>query len=110
MKIGIIGSGDVGQTLASGFLRHGHDVVIGTRETAKLADWAKENPKGRVGSFSAAASFGEIIVLAVKGGVASNALRVAGVANLSGKIIIDATNPIADAPPVNGVLKFTTNL
>lgn len=110
MKIGIIGSGVVATTLASGFLKHGHDVVVGTRDPAKLANWAKANPKGRVGSFADAAKFAEVAVLAVKGGVAADAVRAAGAANLAGKPTIDATNPIADTPPVNGVLKFTTNL
>ncbi len=110
MKIGIIGSGVVATTLASGFLKHGHGVVIGTRDSGKLADWAKANPKGRVGSFADAAKFGDVVVLAVKGGVVAEAVRAAGAANLAGKTVIDATNPIADAPPVNGVLKFTTNL
>ena len=110
MKIGIIGSGDVAKTLASGFLKHGHDVVIGTREPAKLADWAKANPKARVGGFDDAAKFAEIAVLAVKGNAVADAVRAAGPVNLAGKPVIDATNPIADAAPVNGVLKYVTNL
>ena len=110
MKVGILGSGDVAKTLGNGFLQHGHDVMLGTREAAKLADWTKQNPKGRVGSFAEAAKFGELVVLAVKGSVAANALRAAGVANLTGKPVIDVTNPIADDPPVNGVLKFFTTL
>jgi 8-hydroxy-5-deazaflavin:NADPH oxidoreductase len=110
MKIGVIGSGIVAQTLASGFLKHGHEVVIGTREPAKLTDWAKANPKGRVASFADTAKFGEAVVLAVKGSAAASAVRMAGVANLTGKLVIDTCNPIADAPPVNGVLKFTTDL
>ena len=110
MKIGILGSGIVAQTMAGGLLKHGHGVVVGTRDPAKLADWAKANPKGRVGSFADAARFAEMAVLAVKGTAAANAVRAAGPANLAGKPVIDATNPIADAPPVNGVLKFTTNL
>jgi 8-hydroxy-5-deazaflavin:NADPH oxidoreductase len=110
MKIGVIGSGDVAKVLASGFLKHGHQVVIGTRDTAKLAEWGKQNSNGRIGSFQDAAQFGEVVVLAVKGTVASDALRAAGAQNLAGKTIIDATNPIADLPPVNGVLRFFTNL
>jgi predicted dinucleotide-binding enzyme len=110
MKIGIIGSGVVAQTLASGFLKHGHEVMVGTRDAAKLAEWAKANPTGTVGKFADTAKFGDVVVLAVKGTVASEAVRGAGVTNLRGKTVIDATNPIADAPPVNGVLKFTTNL
>ncbi len=109
MKIGIIGSGDVAQTLGAGFLKHGHDVVLGTRDPAKLAAWAKQNSQGRVGSFADAAKHGEAVVLAVKGTVAADALRAAGAANLAGKSVLDATNPIADEPPVHGVLKYFTN-
>ena len=110
MKIGVIGSGDVAKVLAGGFLKHGHDVVIGTRDPAKLNDWAKQNPDARVGSFRDAAQFGEVIALAVKGLAAAEALRAAGASNLAGKPVIDATNPIADAPPQNGVLQFFTSL
>ena len=110
MKVGVLGSGDVAKTLGSGFLKHGHEVMMGTRSTAKLADWAAQNPNARVGSFADAAAFAEIVVLAVKGTASADALTAAGAANLSGKPVIDATNPIADAPPMNGVLKFFTNL
>jgi len=109
MKIGVLGSGDVAKTLAAGCLAHGHDVVVGTRTTSKLGEWAKDNPKAKLGSFADAAKFGEALVLAVKGGAASAALQAAGAANLAGKPVIDATNPIADAAPVNGVLQFFTN-
>jgi len=110
MKVGILGSGDVAKILAGGFLKHGHEVLMGTRSPAKLADWAKQNPKGRIGSFAEAANFADLAVLAVKGTVAADALRTAGPANLAGKSVIDATNPISDMPPVNGVLRFFTNL
>ena len=110
MKVGVIGSGDVAKTLAGGFLKHDHDVMLGTRTPGKLADWAKQHPGGKIGSFADAAKFGELVVLAVKGTVAAEALRAAGAANLAGKPVVDATNPIADAPPVNGVLKFFTSL
>jgi predicted dinucleotide-binding enzyme len=110
MKVGVLGSGDVGKTLGSGFLQHGHDVTMGTHSPAKLADWAKQHPKGRVGSFADAAKFGELVVLAVKGTAAPDVMRAANATNLAGKPVIDATNPIADAPPTNGVLKFFTNL
>jgi len=110
MKIGVLGSGDVAQTLAAGFARHGHDTMIGTRDRAKLADWAAKNRACKIGTFSDTATFGEAVVLAVKGTAAADALRAAGAANLAGKVVIDATNPIADDPPVNGVLKFFTNL
>ena len=110
MKVGILGSGDVAKALAIGFLKHGHDVLMGTRSPAKLADWAKQNPRGRIGSFAEAAQFADLAVLAVKGSVAADALRAAGTVNLGGKSVIDATNPISDQPPVNGVLRFFTNL
>jgi len=108
MKVGILGSGEVGTTLAEGFLKHGHEVTIGTRSPAKLADWQAANPKGKVAGFADTAKFGEAVVLAVKGTVAADALRAAGAANLTGKVIIDAVNPITDQPPVNGVLRFFT--
>lgn len=110
MKVGILGSGVVATTLGGGFLKYGHEVMLGTRTPEKLKEWTAQNAKGRVGSFEEAAKFGEVIVLAVKGTVAADALRAAGVANLDGKTVIDATNPIAEAPPVNGVLKFFTTL
>lgn len=111
MKIGILGSGAVGQTLGSGFAKYGHQVKIGTGNPAKLNDWLKKAGTNRlVGSFEEAAEFGEIIVLSVKGTAALNVLEKAGKKNLAGKTIIDTTNPIADAPPVNGVLPFFTNI
>jgi len=110
MKVGILGSGDVAKVLASGFVRHGHQVMIGSRTPAKLADWASGNPKAAIGTFADAARFGELIVLAVKGAAAHEALQLAGERNLARKAVIDATNPIAEAPPVNGVLKFFTSL
>jgi hypothetical protein len=109
-KIGVLGSGDVAKTLAAGFIKHGHKVIIGTRDAAKLAEWQRQHPQGEVGSFQKAAAFGDVVVLAVKGAVAPDALRLAGAMNIAGKPVIDTTNPIADQPPVNGVLRFFTNL
>jgi predicted dinucleotide-binding enzyme len=109
-KIGIIGSGIVGRTLANGFIKHGYDVTIGTNTASKRDDLqAKTNGKATVGSFEDAATFGEIVVLATKGTAAEAALRSAGIANLNGKTVIDTTNPIADAPPVKGVLQYFTS-
>ena len=110
MKIGILGSGDVAKALAGGFLRAGHEVMLGTRTTSKLADWAQKNPRAKTGSFVEAAQFGDMVVLAVKGTAALEVVRAAGPANLAGKTVMDVTNPIADAPPVNGVIKFFTTL
>jgi predicted dinucleotide-binding enzyme len=112
MKIGIIGSGAVGQTLGGAFLKEGHKVVLGTRDTGKeeIIKWKKENPGGEVGSFADAARAGEILVLAVGGSVTEEAIRLSGTEHFSGKVVIDTTNPIATAPPVNGVLRYFTDL
>jgi 8-hydroxy-5-deazaflavin:NADPH oxidoreductase len=110
MKVGILGSGDVGKTLAAGFIKHGHTAMVATRSPQKLAEWSEKFPGVAVGSPAETARFAEAVVLAVKGSAASEALRDAGAAHLAGKIIMDATNPIAEAPPVSGVLKFFTDL
>ena len=108
-RVGVLGSGVVGKTLAAGFAKHGHEVTIGTRAPAKLADWAA-GAGVKAGTFAEAARFGAIVVLAVKGAVAEDALRLAGAPNLEGKLVLDTTNPIADAPPDGGVLRFFTTL
>ena len=112
MKIGIIGSGVVGRVLAKSFLQEGHEVMLGTRNTSKeeVVKWKRENPSGQTGNFTDTAKFGEVLVLATNGTVTEAAIRQAGLDHFSGKTVIDATNPIAAAPPVNGVLKFFTNL
>jgi predicted dinucleotide-binding enzyme len=108
MKIGVIGSGVVGETLAGGFLKHGHEVMRGSREPAKLAAWrAAAGARAQAGSFADTARFGEAVVLAVKGTGAVEALDACGSAQ-DGKTVNDATNPHAEAPPVNGVLRFFT--
>lgn len=110
-KIGIMGSGSVATTLADGFLKHGHAVMLGTEHPAKLADWqAKAGSSGQVGSFAQAAAYGELLVLAVKGHVAAHLLRTLDPATVAGKTVLDTTNPIDDAqPPQNGVLRYFTN-
>jgi predicted dinucleotide-binding enzyme len=110
-KIAVLGSGQVGQTLADGFLKHGHDVMRASREPAKLSAWmASAGERARVGTFSEAAAWGDAVVLAVKGTAAEAAIDQAGAKNLEGKPVLDATNPIAEKPPENGVLRFFTNL
>ncbi len=113
MKIGVLGSGDVAKVLASGLLKHGHQVKLGSRTPAKLSDWARQNAAGATagstGTFADAAAFGDLVVLAVKGIAASEALGLAGAKNLAGKPVMDACNPIADGPPVNGVLPYFTD-
>lgn len=108
MKIGIIGSGVVAQTLGAGLLGKGHQVMLGTSAPAKLADWQASHSTAQVGSSANAAAFGELVILAVKGTAAVAVVSAAGAAALQGKVVIDATNPIADAAPVNGVLQFFT--
>ena len=112
MKIGIIGSGIVGRVLATGFLKEGHEVMLGTRNISKedVVKWKSENKTGLLGSFQETAQFGELIVLAVGGLVAEDAIDLAGKEHFSNKVLIDATNPIAAVPPENGVLKFFTTL
>jgi predicted dinucleotide-binding enzyme len=110
MRIGIIGSGVVGKALSSGFLKYGYEVMVGSREPEKLSEMKNEiGEKLLTGNFPETAEFGEIIVLAVKGTAAESAVKLAGVNNLAGKTVVDTTNPIADAQPVNGVLKYFTN-
>ncbi len=108
MKVGVIGSGVVGQTLAAGFLKHGHEVAIGARDPAKLEEWAAKHPGAQAKSFAEVATFGEVVVLAVEGQVALEALKLVGAKALDGKTVIDACNPIGGGPPVNGVLSFFT--
>jgi predicted dinucleotide-binding enzyme len=111
MKVGVIGSGIVGQTLAAGFLKHGHQAMLGTRDPKKpdVQKWVAERPGSKAGTFAEVAAFGELIVLATGGNVAEKALELAGPDNLTGKTIIDACNPIADAPPQEGVLPYFTD-
>src|SRR6185369_2326268 len=110
MKIGVLGSGIVGQVLATGAMKHGHSAMLGTRDPKKpeAQKWLAENAGGQVGTFEQAAQFADLVVLATLGRVAENALELAGAANLAGKAVIDATNPLSDGPPVGGILPYTT--
>jgi 8-hydroxy-5-deazaflavin:NADPH oxidoreductase len=112
MKVGILGSAVVGQALGKAFLAEGNEVMIGTRDTSKegLVKWQAQNPTAKLGSFADTAKFGELLVLAVSGDVAEKVIEQAGKENFSNKVVIDTTNPIAKAPPENGVLKFFTSL
>ncbi len=109
-KYAVLGSGQVGKVLADGLLGLGHEVMRASREPSKLAEWkAGAGAGAQVGTFAEAAAWGNQVVLAVKGSAAEEAVGLAGPENLAGKTVIDATNPIADAPPVNGVLRYFTN-
>jgi 8-hydroxy-5-deazaflavin:NADPH oxidoreductase len=110
-KVAVLGTGQVGDALANGFLKHGYAVMRGSRDPSKLAAWQQgAGPHAKTGTFGEAAEWGEIVVLAVKGAAAEPALELAGGKNLAGKVVIDTTNPIAEAPPTNGVLHFFTTL
>ncbi|HEY2955397.1 MAG TPA: NAD(P)-binding domain-containing protein [Candidatus Eisenbacteria bacterium] len=110
-KVGVIGTGQVGTVLSNGFLKHGHDVMRGSRDPAKLAEWKRgAGAKAATGTFAEAAKFGEVVVLAVKGEAAESAVDLCGPANLAGKAVIDTTNPISRTPPSHGVLHYFTTL
>lgn len=110
MKIGILGSGIVAQVLGKAFLTEGEEIMIGSRDPQKdsIKKWKAENPGAHAGSFSEAAAFGELLVLAVAGHAALQALEATGLKSLEGKTVIDVTNPLSHEPPVNGVLKLST--
>jgi hypothetical protein len=108
MKIGIIGTGAVGKTIASKLLELNHGVMMGTRNvsdkitsTAKdiygnppFNEWLKTNNKVKLGSFAEAAAFGDLIINATNGGNSVTALINAGAKNLAGKILVDIANPL----------------
>jgi len=106
-RFGVLGSGIVAKVLAAGLKRHGYDVRIGSREPEKLAGFQKETGI-EAGTFGDVAAKADVVVLAVKGTAAREALDLAGADHLAGKVIVDTTNPIADAPPVDGVLQYFT--
>jgi predicted dinucleotide-binding enzyme len=108
-KVAILGSGTVGEVLGNGFLKHGYAVMRASRDPKKLDAW-KSNAKGdaSTGTFADAAKWCDAAVLAVKGTAAEAVIGEIG-GTLAGKTVIDATNPISDAPPQNGVLQYFTD-
>lgn len=99
MKVGILGSGSVGQTVGTGFIKLGHEVKIGTRDPQKLQEWVAQNgAHASAGSFAEAAVFGDIVVLATLWSGTENVLQMAGESNTAGKIVIDITNPLQFGP------------
>lgn len=94
MKIGVLGSGAVGKTLASGFLAGNHETMIGTGHPEELSEWLGENKGARAGGFREAALFGDMVVLAVKGSSVEAVIDLAGRESFDGKIVIDVTNPL----------------
>ena len=109
VKVGILGSGDVGKVLAKGFLKNGYQVAIGSDHPEKLTEFKRENPEMETATFEEAAQSGDIVVVCVKGTVAEKIVEKVK-KHITGKTVIDTTNPIADAPPENGVLKYFTSL
>ena len=97
MRIGILGTGDVGARLGTKLVSLGHDVKMGSRiaPNAKAAEWAKANgPRASSGTFADAAKFGEAVFNCTAGSVSLEALKMAGAENLSGKVLVDVANPL----------------
>ena len=110
MKVGIIGSGTVGQTLAQGFVKLGHSVMIGSSHEAKQRElYEKYGTQMVVADMPTTANFGELLVLAVKGSAALIVVEELK-SQLANKTIIDATNPIEEAPPIDGVLRYRSSI
>jgi 8-hydroxy-5-deazaflavin:NADPH oxidoreductase len=105
MRIGVVGTGMVGQTIGSRLVELGHDVVMGSRAAgnANAVAWAGRFPSGAgQGSFADAAAHGELVVNATAGLGSLDALRAAGADNLAGKVLLDVSNALdhsAGFPP-----------
>jgi predicted dinucleotide-binding enzyme len=110
MKVGVLGTGDVGKALGKGFITLGHDVKMGSRSATneRALAWTKEiGAKASVGTFADAAAFGDIVVLATLGTANESALTAAGPERLNGKLVIDTTNPLdfsGGMPPKLGIV------
>ena len=104
-RVGVLGTGEVGRRLAAGFSSRGHDVMIGSRDPGKpeLSEWLSGDGAGiKAGTFAETAAHGELVVLALLGNAAEEAIADAGSENFSGKVVIDAMNPLdfsAGFPP-----------
>lgn len=97
MKVGVLGSGDVGRVLGAGFASFGHEVKLGSREPGqeKLLAWAKSaGSSASTGTFAQAAAFGEVVVVATAWSGTESALKLADAKNFAGKVVIDVTNPL----------------
>lgn len=94
VRVGVLGSGDVGKVLAAGFASLGHEVTIGSRDPEKLREWASASARVSAGTFAEAAQFGDILVIATLGTGTLDAIRLAGLDAFDGKVVIDATNPL----------------
>ena len=103
-RAAVLGTGMVGQTLAAGLAKNGYDVTIASRDGKRVDGW-----DGKVATFGDAAAAADLVVLALKGTAAEDVVRSIA-PHLEGKTVIDITNPLADAPPEGGVLRFFTSL
>lgn len=103
MKVGVLGTGDVGKALGTGFLALGHEVQMGSRDAGKAGAWAKAaGGRASAGSFAETAAFGEVLVLATLGVATAQAVDLAGPQHFNDKLVIDTTNPLdfsAGFPP-----------
>jgi predicted dinucleotide-binding enzyme len=99
MKIGIVGSGEVGFQLAEGLVRHGHQVMLGSRDPNqdKIQNWSKSSG-AQTGTLPETTSFGDLLILATAWSGTENAIQLAGPKNFAGKVLIDVTNPLAHGP------------
>lgn len=105
-KIGIIGSGVVAQVLAKGYVKHGYNVMMGSRDKTKR-EQLKAETGALTGTFEETVHFGDILILSVKGTASESVVKsLSGI--LKGKTVIDVSNPIDDKPPVNGVIQYFT--
>ena len=110
-KVGIIGSGSVGKALARGFMENGYETTIASRSEEIRNELENLfNGKVKTDTPENTARDSEIIVFAVKGAKAKEALAILNIDNLAGKVVIDTTNPIENAAPVNGVLLYSSSI
>ena len=110
LRIGVLGSGPAGRTLATGFLAHDHPVMIGSRDPGKLHSWlADAGPHAEAGIIAETAQFGELVVLSVIGTAAQEVIRLAGIENLAGKIVLDASDPLDFSSGRPGLFVGTTD-
>jgi predicted dinucleotide-binding enzyme len=109
-NFGILGSGPAGRTLGTALVKHGHRVMIGSRDPAKLGPWlAEAGPNASAGQFAEAARFGDIIILSVLGRAAESVINLAQVDNIGGKILIDASDPLDFSEGRPGLFVGTTD-
>jgi predicted dinucleotide-binding enzyme len=92
--MGVLGSGMVAQAISARLAELGYEVMIGTRDAEKLKGWQSSNQRVMIGSFAETAAHGETVFNATNGAASLQALSMAGAENLSGKILVDVSNPL----------------